>query len=65
VVFLTLLVNIWIDTGALALDKHAITFLIVASAIYVTAYGFYLIPTHKYRDALIWLNAFLSGIGLG
>lgn len=65
VIFLTLMVNIWIDTNVPAQDKYTITLLIILSAIYVTAYGFYLIPTHKYKDTLIWTNALISSVGLG
>jgi diguanylate cyclase (GGDEF)-like protein len=63
--FLTLLINLWRDADVPATDKYGITFMVVASAIYVTAYGFYLIPTRKYKDALIWANVVFSGIGLG
>jgi hypothetical protein len=64
-VFLTLLVNAWIDSDIPLQEKYTITFLVVASTIYVTTYGFYLIPTHKYKDVLIWANAIFSGVGLG
>lgn len=62
--FLTLLINIWTDTRIPAADKDGLTVMVIASAIYVTAYGLYLIPTRKQKDALIWTNAIFSGIGL-
>lgn len=62
--FLTLLINIWTDTRVPAADKDGLTVMVIGSAIYVTAYGLFLIPTRKQKDALIWTNAIFSGIGL-
>lgn len=63
-VLLALLINIWIEKNVVALDKRSITFLVAAAALYITAYSFYLIPARRNKDALVWLNAIVSGAGL-
>lgn len=60
-----LLINVWSDINVIMADKYGITLLIIASAIYFTVYGFYLIPARKHNTALIWTNAILGGIGVG
>lgn len=62
-VLLILLIDIWTDEAIARLDRYSITALIVSSAIYITAYSFYLIPIRRHKDSLIWANALWSGLG--
>lgn len=62
-VLLAFLVNIFVEPMIPASRVRQLTVLIILSAIYITAYNFYLIPTRQNKDSLIWLNAILSGAG--
>jgi diguanylate cyclase (GGDEF)-like protein len=61
-VLLALLLNILLMKDPPA-TKTMLVSIIIGSAIYITSYSFYLIPTRKNKDTLIWINAFLSGAG--
>lgn len=64
VILLAFLVTVWTEGDAVTLEKRRLTILLLAAAIYITLYTFYLIPARKNRDILIWGNAFISGGGL-
>ncbi len=62
-VLMVLLINVWFDSAILAQDKRSITYIVTAFAIYIAAYGLYLIPARRNRETLVWVNSILSGIG--
>ena len=62
-VLLALIINILIDKDVVALGKRSMIFLTAGAALYITAYSFYLIPARRNKDAVIWLNAIISGAG--
>ena len=62
-VLMALLINLWIDSTIPTPEKRAGTYLVVISALYIAAYGAYLIPARKNREAATWLNSLISGIG--
>ena len=58
-----LLINVWIEHSIAALDKRSITLLIITTALYITAYSFYLIPARTNKDTLTWANVIIGGVG--
>lgn len=62
-VLMMLLINTWIDSGILAQSKITITYIVIVFAIYIAAYGFYLIPARRNRETLVWVNTLFSGLG--
>ena len=64
-VLAAIFLNIWVDADLAAVDQEAAIAILIGSAAYIILYSYYIIPLRKYKDALVWANAILSGLGFG
>lgn len=61
VILMVFLIKLWMETDTSAPTWPWLILTTAVTAIYLTAYSFYLIPIRKNREAIIWLNACIIG----